>query len=587
MKRKEAAALRKFGLELVGDVPWGTHLCQFYESKEDLIDILVPYFTKGLRNNEFCMWVTSQPLEVGEAKKELRKVVPNLDEYLMKKQIEILSYKDWYLLGGKFDLDRVLNGWMEKEKYALDNGFEGLRLTGNTFWIERNAWQSFTNYEASINFAIKEHRIIALCTYSLEKYSATDMVDVIKNHVGTLIKKEGKWCIVEDWSERKKAEEELRRANKKIQEEARQRNEEILREHQRLYSVLETLPTMICLLTPDHHVAFANRSFREKFGESHGRHCYEYCFGRTEPCDFCEAYNVLKTGKPHHWEVAGPNGSVIDAYDFPFTDVNGSPMILEMDIDITERKEMEDKLEEYSKHLEELVEERTKQLRDAERLVAIGQTAGMVGHDIRNPLQSIIGDVYLAKMDLASLPDSEEKGSVRESLEAIGKQTEYINKIVLDLQDFAKPLNPHAEETNLERLIEELLVRNEVPENIQTEVEVDVDAKKVMADSAYMKRIMGNLISNGIQAMPDGGKLAIRAYREAGEVVITVEDTGVGVPDEAKPKMFQPLFTTKSKGQGFGLAVVKRLTEALDGTITFDSQEGKGTKFIIKLPMGR
>jgi PAS domain S-box-containing protein len=255
--------------------------------------------------------------------------------------------------------------------------------------------------------------------------------------------------------------------------------------------------------------------------------------------------------------------------------------------EITERKQMQDKLEDYAKHLEELVEERTKQLRDAERLAAIGQTAGMVGHDIRNPLQSIIGDVYLAKMDLASLPDSEEKESVRESLEAIGKQTEYINKIVLDLQDFAKPLNPYAEETDLERLIEELLVRNDVPENIQTDAKVDVDAKKVMADSAYMQRIMGNLISNAVQAMPDGGKLAIRAYREAGGVVITVEDTGVGIPDEAKPKLFQPLFTTKSKGQGFGLAVVKRLTEALNGTITFDSQESKVTKFIIKLPIGR
>ena len=132
-----------------------------------------------------------------------------------------------------------------------------------------------------------------------------------------------------------------------------------------------------------------------------------------------------------------------------------------------------------------------------------------------------------------------------------------------------------------------MLVRNDVPENIQTDAKVDVDAKKVMADSAYMKRIMGNLISNAVQAMPDGGKLAIRAHREVGDVVITVEDTGVGIPDEAKPKLFQPLFTTKSKGQGFGLAVVKRLTEALNGTITFDSQEGKGTKFIIKLPIGR
>lgn len=359
---------------------------------------------------------------------------------------------------------------------------------------------------------------------------------------------------------------------------------EVLREHQRLYNVLETLPAMICLLTPDYHVAFANRSFREKFGESHGRHCYEYCFGYAKPCDFCETYNVLKTGKPHHWEVTGPDGSVIDVYDFPFTDVNGLPMILEMDIDITGRKEMEAKLEEYSKHLEELVEERTKQLKDAERLVAIGQTAGMVGHDIRNPLQSIIGDVYLAKKELASLPDSEEKEGLLESLEAIEKQTEYINKIVLDLQDFAKPLYPLSEETDLKRLIEELLVGNGVAENIQICAKVDPDAEKVIGDSAYMKRILGNLVSNAVQAMPNGGKLDIHAYREARNIVITVEDTGMGIPEEAKPKIFQPLFTTKSKGQGFGLAVVKRLTEALNGTVTFESQEGKGTKFTLLFP---
>jgi hypothetical protein len=86
---------REFGLSIVGDVPWGTYLCQFYESKKDLTEILVPYFAEGLRSNEFCMWVTSHPLEVEEAKKALRKAVPNLDEYVEKGQIEIISYIDW------------------------------------------------------------------------------------------------------------------------------------------------------------------------------------------------------------------------------------------------------------------------------------------------------------------------------------------------------------------------------------------------------------------------------------------------------------------------------------------------------------
>jgi PAS domain-containing protein len=131
------------------------------------------------------------------------------------------------------------------------------------------------------------------------------------------------------------------------------RVEEALKaERQRLHAVLESMPIMVCLLTSDYHVAFANRTFREKFGESHGRCCYEHCFGKKEPCDFCETYRVLKTTKPHHWQITTPDGaSVIDVHDFPFTDIDGSPMILEMNIDITERKKME---EEAQKRLQEL-----------------------------------------------------------------------------------------------------------------------------------------------------------------------------------------------------------------------------------------
>ena len=248
------------------------------------------------------------------------------------------------------------------------------------------------------------------------------------------------------------------------------------------------------------------------------------------------------------------------------------------------QKTLQDQLEHYSKHLEALVEEKTKQLKDSERLAAIGQTAGMVGHDIRNPLQAIIGEVYLANSEIASLPDSEEKTNLLESLNMIKQNIEYMNKIVLDLQDFAKPLNPCPEETNIEQMIQELLTRNGVLANIQTEAKIESDARIITADSAYMKRILGNLVSNAVQAMPDGGKLTVHAHREKTAVVITVQDTGVGISEDAREKLFTPLFTTKAKGQGFGLAVVKRLTEALGGTVTFESQKGKGTTFTIILP---
>jgi PAS domain S-box-containing protein len=252
--------------------------------------------------------------------------------------------------------------------------------------------------------------------------------------------------------------------------------------------------------------------------------------------------------------------------------------------DITERKQAEETLEEYRNNLEKLVEERTKQLKDSERLAAIGATAGMVGHDIRNPLQAITSDVYLAKTELADLPDSEAKKNALESIVEIEKNIDYINKIVQDLQDYARPLNPKVDESDLKLIVENLIAKNGLPKNVKVNVKVADDARKIRADSYYLNRILFNLVTNAIQAMPQGGKLTIEAHKEANEAVITVGDTGVGIPKNIHDKMFTLMFTTKSKGQGFGLPVVKRMTESLGGTVSFESQEGQGTKFTIRLP---
>ena len=225
-----------------------------------------------------------------------------------------------------------------------------------------------------------------------------------------------------------------------------------------------------------------------------------------------------------------------------------------------------------------------KQVQDNERLVAIGQTAGMVGHDLRNPLQSIIGEVYLAKSEIDSLPVGENKRCLQESVQAIEEQISYMDKIVSDLQTFMKPVEAKMEIINLESLITALLAQTDFPKNIQASTQID-DKLIVNADAQLLKRVLINLVTNAVQAMPDGGELIIKARtNDKKQIQIIVEDTGTGIPEEIKSKIFTPLFTTKSKGQGFGLAVCKRVIEAQGGTITFESEVGKGTKFIIELP---
>jgi len=196
--------LRKTGIDFIGNTSWGTHFCQFYKTPEDLIDILVPYFNAGLENNEFCMWITAEPLTAKKAKASLKKVVGNLDDSIEKGQIEILDYSQWYTKSGKFDADEVLDGWVEKEKQALEKGFDGLRLAGNTFWLEDKDWRDFTEYEKMINDVIGNYKMIAACSYSLDKCGATEIVDVVANHQFALVKREDRWEIIES-SERKQA----------------------------------------------------------------------------------------------------------------------------------------------------------------------------------------------------------------------------------------------------------------------------------------------------------------------------------------------------------------------------------------------
>ena len=210
------AAMRQSGIDIIGVVPWGTHLCQFYDTDHDLIEILVPYFREGLKAGEFCMWITSAPLQVDSAINALRSEVADLDDYIERGQIEILDYSQWYTISGKFSANEVLNGWVNKLKAARELGYAGLRLSGNTFWLEKDDWENFTKYEEAINDTIGHYPMLAICTYSLQKCRALEILDVVANHQFALVKRSDVWQIIESHTQKKmaqtlqKREEELR-----------------------------------------------------------------------------------------------------------------------------------------------------------------------------------------------------------------------------------------------------------------------------------------------------------------------------------------------------------------------------------------
>ena len=147
-------------------------------------------------------------------------------------------------------------------------------------------------------------------------------------------------------------------------------------ERQRMNGLLERIPAYLILLTPDYHVSYANRFFRERFGESNGRRCFEFLFNRTEPCEVCDTYKTLKENKPQTWEWTGPDKHIYSIYDFPYNDSDGSPLIMEMGIDVTSLKEAESNLVNLNARLEQRVKERTTELLLVnERLKILSQTS--------------------------------------------------------------------------------------------------------------------------------------------------------------------------------------------------------------------
>jgi len=199
---------RKTGIPALGDVPWGTHVCHFYNTKEDLIDILVPYFKAGLESHELCVWIASEPLCAQEAEEALAKSVSGLEDHIRSGQIEILSAGEWYLKEGAFDPRRVLKGLVNKHNKALDNGYEGIRATGNTLWLEKKLWMDLMDYEKELNEIIRQYRTIVLCSYCLRDCEISEAIQVSNNHQFALIKNEGKWELLKD-GERKLAERKL------------------------------------------------------------------------------------------------------------------------------------------------------------------------------------------------------------------------------------------------------------------------------------------------------------------------------------------------------------------------------------------
>jgi len=373
--------------------------------------------------------------------------------------------------------------------------------------------------------------------------------------------------IATDLSERKRAEEA------------------VSAERQRFEAVLNGLPAMVCLLTPNYDVRFANHAFRKQFGEPQGRKCHDYCFGQSVPCAFCESFEVLKTGNPHDWEVMTRDQRCIHAFDFPFTDVDGSPLVLEMDLDVTDQRLAEEEIRTLNRELEERVRNRTAELQAANKeLEAFSYS---VSHDLRAPLRHISGFSKILSEEFGQqLPED-----AQHHLRRIQDGTRRMGQLIEDLLNLSgvgrRELRCQA--TSLENVVRQVLSDLE-PECEGREIQWKLGKLPLAeCDGALLKQVFQNLLSNALKFTRRRQQTVIEigCTEQQGIPAIFVRDNGVGFNMKYAGKLFgvfQRMHRVEDfEGTGVGLATVKRIVQKHGGRVWAEAELDKGATFYFTL----
>lgn len=384
-----------------------------------------------------------------------------------------------------------------------------------------------------------------------------------------------------------------------------------------LKSAIEHSPIAVLITDSDASIEYVNPKFTEITGytleEVLGKKPSILQSGRTSQAKYDRLWETIKAGG--QWDGELYNKRKDGEYYWSFESIlpikNGhgqTTHYLALEHDITDQKRAEEdakiasqRLAEMNRTLEQRVMERTSDLQHAndrlidahdqlvrtEKLAAIGELSAGVAHDLRNPLGAIKNAIYYLNGKLLNSQSANENPRIPEFLKIIEDEVGHSNKIITDLLDFARISTPTFSPTDLGTLVQDCLGKIAVKEGIYINVldHHHEELLEVQVDGQQLHRVFQNLILNAQDAMPDGGVITISTIKAGGNAEVAVSDTGEGIEPELMSKIFDPLFTTKTKGTGLGLAVCQQIVSKHGGTIKVESRPGKGATFKVTLPL--
>ncbi len=349
-----------------------------------------------------------------------------------------------------------------------------------------------------------------------------------------------------------------------------------------------------CIVDSKGLLIYVNKAFLEMYGynsveEMIGTSFVDIC---VDPHLFQNVIHELRKNGEYEFEHEGKkeDDSIFNVkmYVTVASDEEGNEIYPASNVDITNQKITENQLNEYREHLERLVEERNKELLQAqklllqrEKLAAIGQLSGSVAHDIRNPLGIINNAIYFLKHKHKNISVDQ----LEKYILTMENAVERANDIITDLMDFSKKNKPNLVKTSINSSIRSLLKDLKVPKEITVQQTLDPTLPNFPFDPVQIQRVLHNLVSNAVQAMPEGGNLKISTELTGNFVELKITDTGAGITHEEMNNIYEPLFTTKSKGVGLGLSIAKTFVDVHKGIIKVNSEVGKGTTFVVLLPL--